>query len=297
MDSSPAPRSSRLFFTLIELLVAAAQQKCFSKTKNSTSLRPSGRTSRLTQSSSSHLHIFTQSAFTLIELLVVIAIIAILAAMLLPALQQARDRAKSTQCLANMKQYGVGMMQYVDDNAGTFPEGPNNARKWYAEMGLYIAPQIVKKRINLGGVYGRYTLDTANITVKTAGVMTCPQALTHHTKGGESIVLCINPNYYIRSCVKTSDYAQKLTQVRNPGRKIYAIDSTRWSTDFVFDTGYCIISATSYPFSLSTGRTQAVEFRHQSARSANMVFVDGHSDSKTLGELSKRGAEYLYPKE
>ena len=217
--------------------------------------------------------------FTLIELLVVIAIIAILAAMLLPALQQARDRAKSTQCLANMKQYGVGMMQYVDDNAGTFPEGPNNARKWYAEMGLYIAPQIVKKRINLGGVYGRYTLDTANITVKTAGVMTCPQALTHHTKGGESIVLCINPNYYIRSCVKTSDYAQKLTQVRNPGRKIYAIDSTRWSTDFVFDTGYCIISATSYPFSLSTGRTQAVEFRHQSARSANMVFVDGHAES------------------
>ena len=57
-------------FTLIELLVTVAQQNCLLKSKSNTSLRPAGRTSRLTQSSSSHLHIFTQSAFRLIELLV-----------------------------------------------------------------------------------------------------------------------------------------------------------------------------------------------------------------------------------
>jgi prepilin-type N-terminal cleavage/methylation domain-containing protein len=63
-------------------------------------------------------------AFTLIELLVVIAIIAILAAILFPVFAQARERARTTQCLSNMKQLGMALMQYVQDYDGTYPFYP-----------------------------------------------------------------------------------------------------------------------------------------------------------------------------
>lgn len=87
-----------------------------------------------------------KSAFTLIELLVVIAIISILASILFPVFARARENARRTTCLSNLKQINLGMMQYTQDNDERYPvyvyfnttetpgvvsPGPANGGQWY----------------------------------------------------------------------------------------------------------------------------------------------------------------------
>ncbi len=74
---------------------------------------------------------FSKKCFTLIELLVVIAIIAILAAMLMPALQQARERGRSASCLNQMKQIGSATMMYTNDFKNYYPYADGQSgRTW-----------------------------------------------------------------------------------------------------------------------------------------------------------------------
>jgi prepilin-type N-terminal cleavage/methylation domain-containing protein/prepilin-type processing-associated H-X9-DG protein len=84
-----------------------------------------------------------RSAFTLIELLVVIAIIAILAAILFPVFAQAREKARQSACLSNMKQLGLGLTMYAQDWDETFPRWLYNDRAkpqpliWYQAIKPY----------------------------------------------------------------------------------------------------------------------------------------------------------------
>jgi prepilin-type N-terminal cleavage/methylation domain-containing protein len=109
--------------------------------------------------------------FTLIELLVVIAIIAILASLLLPALQQAREQGRSAKCISNLKQIGVVLAMYAGDCNGYYPSWHTSGPwyqlitgKWLNDLKVWDCPGDKTRTPNLDtkGSYKNYTWTQQN---------------------------------------------------------------------------------------------------------------------------------------
>jgi prepilin-type N-terminal cleavage/methylation domain-containing protein/prepilin-type processing-associated H-X9-DG protein len=181
----------------------------------------------------------SRRGFTLIELLVVVAIIAILAAMLLPALSQARDRARGAVCINNLKQLGIAMIMYTQDWKGYLPFG-NFAGNIYV-LNPYIGDT-------------RSPADTYTYA-NPKKVYLCPSA-RNKNYNNYAINLYVNIHHRISSSPyyvpRTTPL--RLDRVKYPSLKIFAGDASPGRTYMVATPGYA-------------------EYRHNGGM--NNVFLDG----------------------
>ena len=275
-------------FTLIELLVTTAQQNSLSKTKTTHPYARQGALHVCRKANSSHLHIFTQSAFTLIELLVVIAIIAILAAMLLPALQQARERARSTTCVNNLKTVGVAVNNYMGDNRGFMPGSITGNIPM-------VCPDGVSRSISRFGHAMLHYLPGAQLTkwdnitngLQKNNPLQCPSdTIRNEYYKGAGHWYSYGTNYYTAWDLNYPQM-QKPEKIKTPSQFMYlaeTLDLAYFCTTF---------SVTSFPIHLTHKPDgDRLEFRHRN--SMNALFMDTHVAPMAYKTLYNSGNRYCY---
>lgn len=208
-----------------------------------------------------------KQSFTLIELLVVIAIIAILASMLMPALQQARERGRSSSCLSNGKQIGNAIMLYVDANDAMIPElSVKNAQGGKVSWGAHLWNQKLvpneklfycptSTRVNAPSAWTDYRVNK----ISSSGTY------TEFIDYGMNRMIVLAPN-------NKPPRVYKVTKVKSPSLTMFAGEC-----NMPGQKKGCSTMAQAWGTVNSSNGVGSVAIRHKGT--GNFIFFDGHASS------------------
>jgi prepilin-type N-terminal cleavage/methylation domain-containing protein/prepilin-type processing-associated H-X9-DG protein len=227
---------------------------------------------------------FSTNNFTLIELLIVIAIIAILASMLLPALNKARGKGKDIKCSNNLKQLGYAWISYADEA---------NGRLCPLYFGTTYWPQYLADKIGESKKFAA----SNSVSCKRNGLLDCPssnkEAATNSTLPWYGLICFLGgqftaagvPDGQAALPAPTGKVRYNMSSVKVPSKTVVFADSWQtgiWNDFTTPDRGLYIIQ----PVRWSSAYNGYIKFRHANNTRTNAAYADGHVEARLYSYFS-----------